>query len=133
MYLPLLGLSFGLLTLRLMPFLPSYNLLITLGISALLLLFGQWYLDKRSYNNNNQSVFRLLRIAGYLYVLGFSYACFSAKLAVEDRLNTDLDGKVLWITGKITELPNIKEHSTSFIVRDATSTFYDLPNKIRVS
>jgi len=136
MYLPILGLGCGLLTLRFMPFLPSYEVLLLFGVSALILLAYECYKAKyyaHSFTNKNQLKYRLLRITVYLYVLGFGYSCFSAKLAIDDRLSPELDGKTLWITAKIADLPNVKQRSTSFILQNAHTNYYQLPSKIKVS
>jgi len=125
MYLVLSSLSLGLLTLNILPRLPSFSLLILTLVLSLLSLLLSLLISKQ----NIQKACLLIGIYG----LAFSYTCYSAQLALDDRLERNLDSKTLWITGQVAAIPNQQNASTTFVLLNATSFKYRLPRKIRVS
>jgi len=127
MYLPLCSLAFGLLTLRFLPQLPSFNFLFFILLSAIFLLSLAFYPHKFLRPS------RHYLISAFLLILGFCFACVQAQKVLDDRLDFALDGSVLWLTGTIDGLPDVKEQSTTFILKNAKHIKYQVPQKIRVS
>lgn len=110
----MIALALGLLTLRLLPALPPGWLLLVLPVLALMLL-----------------PFRTYPLA--LFLLGFTWACFSAQRALDDRLPPRLDGETLWVTGLVVGLPSQLDGAVRFELAKATSRRAKLPSLIRVS
>lgn len=86
----LLALAAGLLLLRFVPQLPATSLLLACTLLGLILLPFRSYLIG-------------------LFLLGFSWACLSAQWALDDRLDPALDGRTLWLQGRVVDLPDVRE------------------------
>ncbi len=115
----MLALIAGILSLRLLPWLPSTLWLIVLLLAALILLS-----------------YRLFPISAY--ILGFCWACLSAQWALDDQLAHDLDGRTLWVEGTVVGLPEWpivqgQPATVRFKLQDATSRRAQLPKRIRLS
>lgn len=108
------ALAAGLACLPLLPQLPPTWLLLALLPPALMLL--PW----RSYP-----------LA--LLLFGFVWACFSAQAALDDRLATALDGRTLWLEGRISGLPEVGEGVVRFHLEDAVAREQLLPQRLRLS
>lgn len=108
------ALAAGLACLPLLPELPPTWLLLALLPVALMLL--PW----RSY-----SVSFLL--------FGFVWACFSAQLALDDRLSHALDGRTLWLEGRVSGLPEVAGGVVRFQLEGATARMHRLPQRMRLS
>lgn len=110
----LLALVAGLLLLRVLSDLPPLEVLLLLLVAGILLL--PW----RSYP-----------IA--LFLFGFVWACFSAQAALNDRLARELDGRTLWLEGRIVGLPEISPGGVRFELVQATSRRAELPQRLRLA
>jgi len=110
----LLALSGGLLSLRWLPALPPFWLLLLLAVLALMCLPWRTYLLS-------------------FFLLGFCWACFSAQLALDDRLNPALDGRTVWLQGQIVGLPAEQDGSTRFVLEHPSSRRGQLPAKLRLA
>lgn len=108
------ALAAGLLVLLWLPQLPPAWLLYLLGASGLLLLPWRGY-------------------ALGFFLLGFSWACLSAQWALDDRLSTALDGRTLWLQGKVVGLPEVGEGVVRFQLQGAVSRRAELPSRMRLS
>lgn len=108
------ALAAGLACLPLLPQLPPTWLLLALLPLALMLL--PW----RSYP-----------LA--LLLFGFVWACFSAQAALDDRLAMALDGRTLWLEGRISGLPEVGEGVVRFQLEDAAAREHRLPQRLRLS
>lgn len=78
----MLALGAGLLVLRFLPALPEPVWLLSMAAVGLLLL-----------------PFRTYPLG--LFMLGLAWACASAQLALDDRLSPELDGRILWVEGRV--------------------------------
>lgn len=107
------ALALGLLALRFLPALPSIGWLIAMPVVALMLL-----------------PFRTYPLAFFL--LGLSWACFSAQSALNDRLKPALDGQTRWVEGQVTGLPQRTGDGVRFELTDSQSRKTHLPERIRV-
>ena len=107
------ALALGLLTLRWLPALPPVGWLLVLLVVALMLL-----------------PFRTYPLAFFL--LGLSWACFSAQSALDDRLRPALDGQTRWVEGRVTGLPQRTGDGVRFELSDNRSRRALLPKRIRV-
>lgn len=110
----MIALAAGLLSLRLLPVLPSLWLVVVLALLAFSLL-----------------LIRAGRIVG-LFLLGLCWACWSAQQALDDRLAADLDGRTLWLEGVVAELPERNELGVRFQLEDARSRRGALPQRMRL-
>lgn len=108
------ALALGLLALRWLPALPSTGWLVMLLVVALMLL-----------------PFRTYPLAFLLF--GLSWACLSAQLALDDRLDPALDGQTRWVEGRVTGLPQRTGEGVRFELTDSRSRKARLPKRIRVS
>jgi competence protein ComEC len=108
------ALALGLLALRWLPALPSTGWLVMLLVVALMLL-----------------PFRTYPLAFLLF--GLSWACLSAQLALDNRLDPALDGQTRWVEGRITGLPQRTGEGLRFELTDSRSRKARLPKRIRVS
>lgn len=108
------ALALGLLALRWMPALPPGWVLLLLALLALPLLFTRGY------------------FVG-LFLLGFAWACQSAQWALEERLAPDLDGRTLWLEGRVEGLPDRSGASVRFVLADASSPRAKVPATLRLS
>lgn len=114
MRIALLGLALGLLLLRALPLLPPRWVLLTLALLALPLLLTR------------------LHPLGFA-LLGFAWACHSAQMAVDDRLDRSLDGRVVWLEGRVVGLPEHQDGSLRFQLEQAHSRRGVLPARLRLS
>ena len=114
MRLGMLALVAGLLVLRFLPALPPVWLL------CLLPLVGLMLLPFRSY-------------PAAFFLFGFSWACLSAQWALDDRLAPELDGRTLWLQGRVTGLPEVREGVVRFQLVAAESRRAELPARLRLS
>lgn len=110
----MLALAAGLLTLPVLPALPPYEWLFAAAAFAVLLLFTRVYL------------------VGF-FLLGFAWACLSAQSALDDRLAPALDGRTLWIEGRVAGLPEVGEGVVRFEFEDALSRRAHLPQRLRLA
>jgi len=110
----MLALAAGLVLLRLLPQLPPVGLLLVLPVLGLMLL-----------------PFRTYPLA--LFLFGFSWACFQAQRALDDRLAPALDGQTLWVEGRVVGLPQRDERVVRFELEGATSRRARLPARLRLS
>src|SRR5690606_20193367 len=109
----LLALAGGMLALRLMPGLPPGWLLILITFCGALLVLRGWRVG--------------------LFLLGLAWACFSAQLALDDRLADALDGRTLWLEGRVAGLPEQGDGVVRFELVEAQSRRAELPQRIRLS
>ncbi|MCQ4347882.1 DNA internalization-related competence protein ComEC/Rec2 [Pseudomonas stutzeri] len=114
MRLGLIALCAGLLALRLLPALPGTPVLLAAGLLGGLLLFGR------------------LRPLG-LFLLGLAWACASAQAALDDRLAAELDGRTLWLQGRVVGLPEQGEGVVRFQLEQAEARRAALPARLRLS
>jgi competence protein ComEC len=110
----LLALAAGLLLLRFMPQLPSTAVLVVLGLGGLGLL------PFRSYPLG-------------LLLLGFTWACLCAQNALDDRLDPALDGRTLWLEGRVVGLPEVRGTVQRFELEQPFSRRAELPGRLRLS
>lgn len=108
------ALALGLLALRFLPALPPIGWLLALLVLALMLL-----------------PFRAYPLAFFL--LGLSWASFSAQWALDDRLAQELDGQTRWLEGRVTGLPQQNGDVVRFELSDSRSRKDKLPKLIRVA
>ncbi|MGY2288393.1 DNA internalization-related competence protein ComEC/Rec2 [Pseudomonas sp. SDO528_S397] len=108
------ALALGLLALRFLPALPTGGVLLLMPVVALMLL-----------------PFRTYPLAFFL--LGLSWACFSAQGALNDRLAPALDGQTRWVEGRVTGLPQTTGQGVRFELTDLKSRKATLPQRIRLS
>jgi len=108
------ALALGLLALRWMPALPPGWMLLLLLVIALPLLFTRGY------------------FVG-LFLLGFVWACQSAHWALDDRLAPELDGRTLWLEGRVEGLPDRSGPSVRFVLSDVVSQRVKVPATLRLS
>lgn len=108
------ALVLGLLSLGLWPALPSVGWLFLLSLLALLCLRSRaWPL-------------------GWL-LLGVCWACWSAQQALDDRLASGLDGRTLWLEGRVVGLPAHSGGTVRFDLEDAQSRRGALPRHVQLS
>ena len=110
----MLALALGLLVLRFLPALPPVWLMVAMPIAALMLL-----------------PFRTYPLAFFLF--GVTWACVSAKSALDDRLPERLDGQTLWLEGKVVGLPHTVDGVVRFQLQDPVSRRTRLPGQLRIA
>ncbi|MDY0250969.1 MAG: DNA internalization-related competence protein ComEC/Rec2 [Pseudomonas sp.] len=115
----MLALIAGLISLRVLPWLPSAGWLMGLLCVALLLF-----------------ACRIFPVGAYL--VGFCWACLSAQWALDDQLAHDLDGRTLWVEGTVVGLPEwpiVQGQPTMlrFELQGAISRRAQLPKRMRLS
>ena len=115
----ILALIAGILSLRVLPALPSMLWLIVLFGVALLVF-----------------ACRIFPLGAY--ILGLCWACLSAQSALDDQLAPDLDGRTLWIEATVVGLPEWPAVSgqpatVRFAVQDVSSRRGQLPQRMRLS
>lgn len=114
MRLGMLALAAGLLLLRFLPALPPAWLLWLLPVVGLMLL-----------------PFRGYPLA--LFLFGFSWACLCAQWALDDRLAPELDGRTLWLQGRVAGLPEVRDGVVRFQLEQARSRRGELPARLRLA
>ncbi|WP_300720000.1 DNA internalization-related competence protein ComEC/Rec2 [Pseudomonas sp.] len=114
MHTGMLALASGLLALRFLPVLPPVWCVWLLWVAGGGLLVFRRYL------------------AG-LFVLGFAWACVQGQWAIDDRLPSTMDGRTLWVEGRVIGLAQHSEGSVRFEVSDAYSRHTRLPKTLRLS
>lgn len=110
----MLALVLGLLCLRLFPALPSVGWLVALALLGLAALGTR------------------LRLLGW-FMLGACWACWSAQLALDDRLDAALDGRTLWLEGQVVGLPTRGERGVRFELAQPQSRRAELPQRLQLS
>lgn len=110
----MLALALGLLCLRFLPELPSVGWLLSFAALGLLCLWRRCY-----------------PLA--LFLAGLCWACLSAQNALDDRLAPELDGRTLWLEGRVVGLPEQGEGRVRFELADAVSRRAELPQRLRLS
>lgn len=110
----MLALAFGLLTLRFLPSLPPGWLLLVAACAGLALLFSRLY------------------PLGF-FLLGLAWACGSAQSPLDDRLAPQLDGRTLWLEGRVVGLPEVSDGVVRFQFEDARSRRAELPKRMRLA
>ena len=114
MYSGMLALASGLIVLRFLPAIPALEwVLLMLGTGLLLL------------------VMRVYPVG--LFLLGLSWACVQGQSALDDRLSPALDGRTLWVEGRVVGLPQQSDAVVRFEVRDAYTRHATLPSTLRLS
>lgn len=108
------ALALGLLCLGFLPVLPSVGWLIALAACAVACLFTRvWPLG--------------------CFLLGLCWACGSAQLALDDRLAACLDGRTLWLEGRVVGLPARTAQGVRFELDAARSRRAELPQRLQLS
>ncbi|WP_194787768.1 DNA internalization-related competence protein ComEC/Rec2 [Pseudomonas sp. UFMG81] len=110
----MLALALGLLSLRFLPVLPSVGWLVSLLLLAIV----------------------CLRTRGWpvgCYLLGLCWACWTAQQALDDRLALPLDGRTLWLEGRVTGLPARSAEGVRFELEQARSRRAELPTRLQLS
>ncbi|MHC6224696.1 DNA internalization-related competence protein ComEC/Rec2 [Pseudomonas sp. X10] len=108
------ALALGLLCLGLLPALPSVGWLCLLFFFALVCLCSRgWPLG--------------------CLLLGLCWACWSAQGALDDRLAPALDGRTLWLEGRVVGLPRQDGQSVRFELSDVVSRRAELPRRLQLS
>ncbi|MFI8744123.1 DNA internalization-related competence protein ComEC/Rec2 [Pseudomonas sp. NPDC077186] len=110
----MLALAVGLLSLRFLPQLPPGLLLALLAGAGLLLLLSRFYFIG-------------------CFLLGLGWACCSAQWALDDRLAPALDGRTLWLEGRVVGLPELGEGVVRFQLEGAHSRRAELPRRLRLA
>jgi len=110
----MLALALGLLTLRFLPSLPPGWLLLVAVCASLALLFSRLY-------------------PLGLFLLGLAWACSSAQSALDDRLDPQLDGRTLWLEGRVVGLPEVSDGVVRFQFEEAYSRRAELPKRLRLA
>ncbi|WP_068826281.1 DNA internalization-related competence protein ComEC/Rec2 [Pseudomonas sp. BMS12] len=68
-----------------------------------------------------------------LFLFGLTWASFSAQRALDDRLSLELDGRTVWLEGRVTGLPERGEGVQRFQLEQASSRRHALPQRLRLS
>lgn len=108
------ALALGLLCLGFLPVLPS------VGWLLLLVLAGACCLPTRLWPLG-------------CFALGLAWACWSAQLALNDRLEAGLDGRTLWLEGRVVGLPTRTAQGVRFELQQAHSRRVELPQRLQLS
>ena len=108
------ALALGMLCLGLLPALPSVGWLCLLFFSGLVALCTRgWPVG--------------------CFLLGLCWACWSAHMALDERLDPALDGRTLWLEGRVVGLPERDERVVRFELDDAQSRRARLPRRLQLS
>lgn len=108
------ALALGLLCLGFFPALPSVGWLVLLAVGAGVCLFTRlWPLG--------------------CFLLGLCWALGSAQLALDDRLAPGLEGRTLWLEGRVVGLPTRTAQGVRFELQEARSRRADLPQRLQLS
>ncbi|MCW2270402.1 competence protein ComEC [Pseudomonas sp. JUb96] len=68
-----------------------------------------------------------------LFLLGLSWACVSAQQALDDRLAPALDGRTVWLEGRVVGLPEQGGRVVRFELEEAHSRRAELPRRLQLS
>ncbi|MGV2837251.1 ComEC/Rec2 family competence protein, partial [Pseudomonas shirazensis] len=60
-------------------------------------------------------------------------ACWSAQQALDDRLAHSLDGRTLWLEGRVVGLPAVSAHGVRFELEEPASRRAELPRRLQLS
>ncbi|EKT4505800.1 DNA internalization-related competence protein ComEC/Rec2 [Pseudomonas putida] len=108
------ALALGLLCLGFLPALPSVGWLITLAACAVGSLFTRvWPLG--------------------WFLLDLCWACGSAQQALDDRLAAGLEGRTLWLEGRVAGLPARTAQGVRFELEAPRSRRAELPQRLQLS
>lgn len=108
------ALALGLLCLGFLPVLPSVGWLLALAACAAVSLFTRvWPVG--------------------CFLLGLCWACWSAQQALDDRLAAGLDGRTLWLEGRVVGLPARTSQGVRFELEAAHSRRAELPQRLQLS
>lgn len=110
----MLALALGLLALNVLPALPSVGWLWGIAVIGVVCLVRRY------------------RMPG-LFLLGFVWACCSAQWALDDRLSHELEGRTLWLEGRVVGLAQQGEHAVRFELAEAASRRASLPRRLSLS
>lgn len=110
----MIALAAGLLALRFLPELPPGWLL------GLFTVLGLMLLPYRSYP-----------LAFFLF--GLTWACISAHWALAERLPAALDGRTLWLEGRVSGLPEQRDGVVRFQLEEPRSRRAELPRRLRLA
>lgn len=114
MRIGMFALALGLLSLRLLPTLPS------VGWLAVLLFLALGCLMSRSWPLG-------------VFLLGLCWACGSAQQVLDDRLAASLDGRTLWLEGRVVGLPARTERGVRFELEQPASRRAALPQRLQLN
>ena len=67
------------------------------------------------------------------FLLGLCWACWSAQQALDDRLSAQLDGRTLWLEGRVVGLPTRTAHGVRFELEQPHSRRAELPRRLQLS
>lgn len=67
------------------------------------------------------------------FVAGLCWAALSAQSALDDRLDPALDGRTLWLEGRVIGLPEQDERRVRFELDQAQSRRAELPQRLRLT
>lgn len=109
----MLALALGLLCLRFLPELPSVGWLLSFAVLGVVCLWRRHY-----------------PLAFFLG--GLCWACLYAQGALDDRLAPELDGRTLWLEGRVVGLPEQGEQRVRFDLADPLSRRAGLPQRLRL-
>ncbi|WP_434577878.1 DNA internalization-related competence protein ComEC/Rec2 [Pseudomonas sp. Z5-35] len=110
----MVALALGLLAPIFLPVLPPLWLIAAMSISALMVLPSRLY------------------PVGFFF-FGLAWACFSAQLALDDRLPAALEGETRWVEGRVVGLPQQSDGVVRFELADAQSRRTRLPTLMRLA
>ncbi|MGO2489313.1 MAG: DNA internalization-related competence protein ComEC/Rec2 [Pseudomonas taetrolens] len=114
MHTGMLGLASGMIALRYLPVLPPVGWLLPMLCAGLFLLFWR-------------------RFAFGFFLLGLAWACFQGQRAIDDRLPAGLDGRTLWVEGRVVGLAQHADAVVRFELQGARSRHATLPKTLRLS
>lgn len=108
------ALALGLLCLGFLPALPSPGWLLLLVVGGLVCLGTRlWPLG--------------------CFVLGVCWACWSAQQALDDRLAPSLDGRTVWLEGRVVGLPTRTGQGVRFELAHPQSRRAELPQRLQLN
>ncbi|MBO9549842.1 DNA internalization-related competence protein ComEC/Rec2 [Pseudomonas sp.] len=67
------------------------------------------------------------------FLLGLCWACWSAQQALDDRLAAGLDGRTLWLEGRVVGLPARTAQGVRFELEQPHSRRAELPRRLQLS
>ncbi|BDM24160.1 DNA internalization-related competence protein ComEC/Rec2 [Pseudomonas sp. LRP2-20] len=67
------------------------------------------------------------------FLLGLCWACWSAQQALDDRLSAQLDGRTLWLEGRVVGLPARTAQGVRFELEQPHSRRAELPQRLQLS